>query len=278
MGEFYHADPCCCEGSPCITREIMNVSRKKNRMYRKAVAHKNNVNLWNKYKDLRALVKRMTKTSYNDYIQNLSDDCKLNPKRFWSFVKSKREFYPVNVFKQGDSNFSTSHAIANAFNAHFQGNVSPQRSTVPHNPSCDTHPGIIPLDILHVNEGDVLMVIKKLNSSKPPGADGISSAMLKLAGSSISPVLTKLFNFSLSTGAVPQDWKLGNVFPLFKNGEKSLITNYRPISLCSVPCKILEGFVSRRLLQHSAEYNIIPDSQHGFQPKHSCITQLTTLF
>ena len=64
--------------SPWITREIMNVSRKKNRMYRKAVAHKNNVNLWNKYKDLRALVKRMTKTSYNDYIQNLSDDCKLN--------------------------------------------------------------------------------------------------------------------------------------------------------------------------------------------------------
>ena len=58
-------------------------------MYRKAVAHKNNVNLWNKYKDLRALAKHnMTKTFYNDCIQNLSDDCKLNPKRFWSFVKS----------------------------------------------------------------------------------------------------------------------------------------------------------------------------------------------
>ena len=100
-----------------------------------------------------------------------------------------------------NSNFSTSHAIANAFNAHFQG-------TGVHNPSCDTHPGIITLDILHVNEGDLLMAIKKLNSSKPPVADGISSAMLKLAGSSISPVLTNFFNFSLSTGAVPQDWKL----------------------------------------------------------------------
>ena len=58
------------------------------------------------------------------------------------------------------------------------------------------------------------MAIKKLNSSEPPGADGIASAMLKLAGSSISPVLINQNknSFSLSTGAVPQDWKLGNVF------------------------------------------------------------------
>ena len=57
-----------------------------------------------------------------------------------------------------------------------------------------------------------------------------------------------------------------------------MIVNYRPISLTSVPCKMLEGFISRKLLNHSSQYNIIPQSQHGFQPKHSCTSQLTTLF
>ena len=267
--------------SPWITSDIIKASRKKNRAYHRAIKNKNNVNLWNKYVDLRSLVKRMTRNTYNDYVQSLAIDCKLNPKRFWSFVKSKRKPQSVNYFQHGNQTHTSPSEIANAFNLYFQSNFSPQQSPYhlpKDNDACKSHPGIKPLQNIQVHQSDVLRAINNLNASKPPGLDGISPKILKLAGFSIVPILTRIFNLSLSTGTVPHSWKMANVVPLFKNGDKSLISNYRPNSLTSVSCKMLEGFISKKLLDHSSLYNIIPESQHGFQPNRSCITQLTTLF
>jgi len=65
-----------------------------------------------------------------------------------------------------------------------------------------------------------------------------------------SPPPTKLFNRSLSLGQVPADWKLSNLTPVPKGGDHKLVSNSHPISLLSLPLKILERIIYNRLLSH----------------------------
>ena len=78
------------------------------------------------------------------------------------------------------------------------------------------------LDHIHITEEQVLNCLDKLNVKKTPGTDTISPRMLKEAKDEFLKPLTSLFNKSLQTGTVPNEWKLANVTPIFKKGSKSL--------------------------------------------------------
>jgi hypothetical protein len=71
---------------------------------------------------------------------------------------------------------------------------------------------------------------------------------------------------SMSSGCTPNDWKTANVTPIHKKGTKGNPGNYRPVSLTSIPCKIMESIVKDRMMEHLLENNLIKDSQHGFMP------------
>jgi retron-type reverse transcriptase len=74
---------------------------------------------------------------------------------------------------------------------------------------------------------------------------------------------------------VPKDWKKAKVVPIYKKGQKSEPGNYRPVSLTSVPCKILESMLKDYIMEHLTNENLINDSQHGFMPGRSCASNLT---
>ena len=97
----------------------------------------------------------------------------------------------------------------------------------------------------------------------------ISSSMLKHTIFSISSSFCSLFNLSLSTGTVPKDWKISNITPVFKSGNKCFVSNYRPISLLSLPSKLLERIVFNRLLDHLLTNSILSPRQFGFRPGSS---------
>ena len=73
---------------------------------------------------------------------------------------------------------------------------------------------------------------------------------------------------------VPRDWTLGRIVPIFKKGNRQDPGNYRPVSLTSVVCKILESLIRDTIYQHFSENHLWADCQHGFRPKRSCSTQL----
>ena len=84
--------------------------------------------------------------------------------------------------------------------------------------------------------------------------------------------LARIFENSWCSGVVPEDWKKANVVSIFKKGRKVDPANYNPISLTSIPGKILEKFIKGAILNGLAYTNILRDSQHGFVVGRSCLT------
>ena len=75
---------------------------------------------------------------------------------------------------------------------------------------------------------------------------------------------------------LPEDWKTANAIPIFKKCEISDPGNYQPISLTSTLCKVLESIIRESIVEHMTSNNLISNTQHGFLPKRSCVTQLLT--
>ena len=131
-----------------------------------------------------------------------------------------------------------------------------------------------PLSNIEISAEQVIKKLENLNISKAPGPDQIHPTILKHCRNSLTPALTLLFNTTLKVGRIPLDWKIAHVTPIHKKGSKSTPSNYRPVSLTSVTCKVLESLIREQLIFHLQSNNLISDKQHGFLSKRSCITNL----
>jgi hypothetical protein len=132
------------------------------------------------------------------------------------------------------------------------------------------------MDPVVVWERHVEKKIQRLRKDAALGPHGIRPSLLQQVSSSLITPLTIIFNKSLETGEVSEGWKKANDKPIFKKGTKGCPGNYRPVSLTSVPCKLLETIVKDKLMQHLIENKLIRDSQHGFLPGKSCALNLVT--
>ena len=108
-----------------------------------------------------------------------------------------------------------------------------------------------------------------LNVRKSTGLDNIGPRILKLSANVIAPTLLFIINKSISTGKFPSVWKEAKVKPLFKNGSKEDVNNYRPISILPTISKLIEKWVESQFSKYLNEFNLLYKSQSGFRPKHS---------
>jgi hypothetical protein len=82
------------------------------------------------------------------------------------------------------------------------------------------------------------------------------------------------FKRSLEKNQIPMDWKSAIVTPIYKKGPRSDPSNYRPVSLTSVPCKILESIIKDEITEHLTKYKLLKESLHGFVKGRSCTTNI----
>ena len=118
--------------------------------------------------------------------------------------------------------------------------------------------------------------ILNMNVNKSCGPDEISPRILKEVVDLLSEPITLILHKTYENGELPHDWKFANISPIFKKGSRSLAENYRPISLTSVVCKLMEVFVKRVIMQHLTDRKLLSPKQYGFISGRSTTTQLLT--
>ena len=94
----------------------------------------------------------------------------------------------------------------------------------------------------------------------------------------VSEMLMDIFNSSLESGQVPEDWRVVNVTPLFKKGSREELGNYRPLSLTSVVGKVMETLIKDWMRNHLNKYKLIKGSQHGFTKGSSSLANPLELY
>ncbi len=199
-----------------------------------------------------------------------------NPKAFWKYVNTKLKY------KDNVADLNTNAGIASSDQqkakalSDFYKQVFTQEDTsnMPHfEPRrCDSV-----LEDVEFTVDDVKELLQDLNVNKSQGPDLLHPRLLFEARNEIAKPLFLIFRMSLNTGVLPTEWKEANITPIFKNkGSKHETTNYRPVSLTSVVCKIMEKLIRKGIVHHMKSNKLFSSFQHGFLEGRSCLTNLLT--
>ena len=253
---------------PWFDAEARHLIKKKRTLYRRA-KRKDTQHLWRRYKDFTNHVKFVLRNKHKDFINSLGDVCTRNPKRFWSFFRSKTKnpCIPMTI-NNGTVEFQNAKDKACLFNNFFSSVFTNMNHPVP---DCDiVFNDRIPVPHFSVN--DVLSVLKHIDVNKACPPFDISPTVLKYCRTSLAHQLTAIFNESIRSGSVPTQWKKANVVPIFKKGNLSHVSNYRPVSLLPCASKIMERCLFNHL--YSFVEPRLHSLQHGFMKQRSCTTQL----
>jgi len=127
-------------------------------------------------------------------------------------------------------------------------------------------------------ESKVLKKFRKIKPGTAPGPDGFQATLLKHACDSLALPLAQLYQSLFNCSVVPKEWKLAKVTPIFKKGKSVDVSNYRPISLTSLFCKIMESIIKDDILAYLLSKGLISRHQHGFLSRRSTGTQLIDCF
>ncbi len=130
---------------------------------------------------------------------------------------------------------------------------------------------------IEITEDMINKKLNELNQNKLPGSDSHYRRILSEMKEILIKPLTAwhLFKLSLSEGYLPNSWREANITPIFKNKcNRSQPTNYRPVSLTSVICKLLESIIKDAIIDHLLRFNLLYKYQHTFIGKRSFTTQM----
>lgn len=272
-----HVPLVCIRGDadrPWYSNTIRKLSRKKKRLFR-AAKKSPSPSKWEKYLHSLHEYTAMLRRSKKKYFHNdLWDILRTKPKKFWRLLGTKNAHSNSIPLVDSDGSPTPKDQCPNVLNSYFT-------SVFTCEPSHDTptlrrsdYSEMPPIEI--TTEG-IIKLINNLQSSSAPGPDNIPAKILKATNTASSRFLQIIFTQSISEGTIPDDWKLSKVTPVFKSGHKSDPSNYRPIALTCIACKLLEHIIYSHTAAHLDNNNFFFHNQHGFRRGFSCETQLFQL-
>ena len=227
------------------------------------------------YKKIKHQTQTACRQTHNQYLNSIFSSDSSNKKLFTYVKNRKQENVGIPDLKSEKGlpvrdPLKKAELIHKQFDSVFSDPSPPIQATLDNSNKVPTIPAI------EVTSPGIRKLLEKIDPHKAIGPDNIPNHFLKLCSAPMADVLATLYQASLNQGVVPPDWKSANIVPLYKKGDKSNPGNYRPISLTSPTCKILEHVVYSNIMTHLENHSILDDAQHGFRKNRSCVSQLIT--
>ena len=229
---------------------------------------------YKKYIEHRNKAKSEIRKAVKNHEKKIVKESKTNPRSFWKYVNTKlsRSTGIPNLTKTDGNLTSSDDEKANVLNSFFSSVFTQEDlSDIPNIENLSKNTFLT--DII-ITRDAVKSKLKNLNPAKAMGPDKIPGVILKELNEELSIPLSIIFNKSLHTGVVPSGWKTAEVSAIFKKGNNTDPGNYRPVSLTSISCKILESIVTDEVRKFMETNKLFNKCQHGFRNKRSCVTQL----
>ena len=225
------------------------------------------------YLEANKKVKNMIRNAKRRFEKKLADGEGGNKRPFFAYIKRKTKSRPrIGPLKDKDKKVVTEdEEMAKILNDFFSSVFTREDlNQIPEAEEMETDT----LEEIRITAWKVRKKIRKLSRAAASGPDGIGPCILQELENELVEGLTLIFQRSIYAGVVPEDWRTANVTPIFKKGSKSDPGNYRPVSLTSVCCKLLESILRDEMMRHLEMNKLIRQSQHGFMPRKSCGTNL----
>ena len=261
--------------APDTLLERIRLKRRAFKYYKKFPTTEN----YKTYVRYRNQVKWETRKAKRAREAKVAKDAKLNPKAFFQYVASKTKLKEaISNLTQKDGTLTEDDEGKAKVLSDFFGSVFTKEdlSNVPE----FSHPNVQNiLSNVTIADTDVCNSLKSLKVCKSPGPDGIHPRVLKELANELAYPLKLLFEKTVNESKLPSAWKLQEIRPIFKKGNKNTPGNYRPVSLTSIVCKVFEGYIRDALYKHMVDNDLLSINQYGFCKGRSCVTQLlSTLF
>ena len=266
------------KNKPFVTSGIRVSIKHRDRLYQKYLNNKTDLNrrIHKKYANkVTDLLRKSEIMYYKKQLKDHSGNSQSLWKVFGKILNNKKSSsHIINKIRGNNRVITNNDQIAQEFNKYFCG-IGEKLAKDFDNTNSVNHKTYLRNKIersfyFHeITESELEKEINKLDNKKTPGYDDISVKFIKLCGPLVTKPLVMIFNQSILTGEYPNELKIAKVVPLFKKGDKSLVSNYQPISLLSIINKIFEKLIYNRLYKFLIKHNILYKYQFGFRKGYS---------
>ena len=261
---------------PWMTPELIKLSKKKAKLFNRKQKNPSVENV-TEYKTYNNMYNQKRKTTKKCYYHNLLINTSNDIKKTWETLNevigrnAKNCNSPTNLNINGKL-ITGDTEVANAFNEYF---INAGKNIIENIPKLSQNfYSYLPnssarsMFIDPVTTYEVASIIQHLKPKKSSGLDEISCYLIRLSYKSILEPLTYVFNQSLGNGIFPDKMKCAKVIPIFKNGDQTIVSNDRPVSLLSAFSKIIVRLMYNRVLHFLNRNDIFYKHQYEFRPKH----------
>ena len=259
---------------PWMNRVTLRRIRKKHHAWIRFLNTKDRQD-YQAYCQVRNEAGRAVKEARKSFERKLAAECRTNNKGLWRYINSRlHNKSKIQKLRRTDgtltaSDLEAAETLSDQFFSVFTQEDMSDIPVIPEKPLQTTA-----VSTFNITEQHVEKILKKLKIDKTPGIDGMHPRILKELATVIKTPLTLIYKKTIAESHLPSQWKDAIISPIYKKGDRFKPSNYRPVSLTSIVCKVLERIIVDQLAKHVKDNLLQCKQQHGFTPGKSTVTNL----